>query len=551
MSGMNYPLQIEWMCKGKEGKPVSNFYPKVVGKIDVKCAGSTETRVRVKLCFHNSESNEVVISGQNIGKTDWDALDIRCILNPEYRRAKEYLWNIVRLELALVPQETIYHVTGLGIQNIDDVIVFLAGDHLIVPTADSGVKSKIELAESLFRLDIDLSLTPKETFEGMWEIIGLSYEIGRVLVAHVISGFVKKAFTNVGFNPCTVLMIKGKSGLLKSTFVPFLTQLYNRADRIKAETRFNSTIRFIEDILCEYKECTVVVDDLHTAESSGIKKRNGDTAEEIIRRISDDTGRGRKEGNVSMQKHFEGNVVFIGEYLIGRESTIPRTLVVDLTTPPDGKIFDIYYRHKPLLASTFYYYFLQWYVDNFNGICEAIDDMLSKFRQGNTDVEIHGRLRDTLFYLRTSYMLFLQFCCDSNFISEDQTEREFKDFNDQLSELIQKQQARFESDKGINDIDYLKIIRKLYKSKCFYLAKDAAHFDSQKHDGLIYESYDCLCLRGKCLDRIIEKYFPRVSRRELIRALKDMGALKLVKKKGTVQIRGKRFYGIRLSVLEK
>ena len=63
------------------------------------------------------------------------------------------------------------------------------------------------MTESSFKLNIDLSLTKKEVFEGMWEVIDLSYEIGRVLVAHVISGLARKAFTDAGFSPCTVLMI--------------------------------------------------------------------------------------------------------------------------------------------------------------------------------------------------------------------------------------------------------------------------------------------------------------------------------------------------------
>ena len=49
----NYPLQIEWMCQGEDDKPVSNFYPKVLSKINVKCDDGTEVRVRMKLCFGN------------------------------------------------------------------------------------------------------------------------------------------------------------------------------------------------------------------------------------------------------------------------------------------------------------------------------------------------------------------------------------------------------------------------------------------------------------------------------------------------------------------
>ena len=72
---------------------------------------------------------------------------------------------------------------------------------------------------------------------GMRELISLSPEIGRVLVAHVISGIIRAAFKEAGFNPCNVLMVIGKSGMLKSHYVPHLVQLYNRSDGIKAEFR--------------------------------------------------------------------------------------------------------------------------------------------------------------------------------------------------------------------------------------------------------------------------------------------------------------------------
>lgn len=551
--------QTIFCCKDGEGRPVSNFYPKVIKRLAVKGMEgieNSEIRVCMRLCFPSGESSEIVVSENDIGRIDWDKLDMRCILNPHYRQAKEYLWNVIRSELASVPLETIYHIDGLGIRNIDDAIFFLAGDHIITPTNGNKIESNIELGDSLFKLQIDTNFTKREVFEGMWELINLSPETGRILVAHVISGIVREAFIDAGFTPCSVLIVMGESGLLKSTYIPHLTQLYNRADGIKAETRFNSTDRFIEDVLCEYRECTAVIDDLHTAESGKIRKKNEDTAEEIIRRIGDDTGRGHKEGNTLVQKKFGGNVVFIGEYLIGKASTIPRALVVNLTKRPDGRILDIYQRHKPLLVSTFYYHFIQWYVDNFNEIRETIDEMLTAFRREGTDVEIHGRLRDTLFYLRTSYMFFLQFCCDSNFISEAQSVKEFKDFNDQLSELIQEQQARFRRDKEKSeDIDYLKLIRKFYKKGKFHLADSADTFRPDKHDGLIY--YGCLCLRREKLEKKFHKISPDIRIDDVIKSLVDKRALKLVSDKHTVKIAtlnkevgAMRFYAIWLNKLE-
>ena len=168
--------------------------------------------------------------------------------------------------------------------------------------------------------------------------------------------------------------------------------------------------------MSEYSECTAVIDDLHSAASKGIKNRNEDTAEEIIRRISDDTGRGHKEGNTLVQGKFRGNVVFIGEYVFGQESTIPRALVVELTRRPDGMVLDKYQRQQPLLVSTFYFFLIRWYVEHFDEIRNEIDIRLTKFRETMVHSAIHGRLCDTQFYLQFSYMVFLEFCVESGFI---------------------------------------------------------------------------------------------------------------------------------------
>lgn len=237
----------------------------------------------------------------------------------------------------------------LGITYSEEGVVFVAGDRVITRPSDTNSAVEIKPRVLGCRLDIDTMLSKDQAFEGMRELIRLSPEIGRMLVAHVIFGLTGAGFKKAGFTSCAVLAVTGKSGMLKSNYVPQITQLYNRADGIRADTRFNSTKRFIEDILSERDECTVVIDDLHTAEAKSIKRNNEITAEEIIRRVSDNTGRGHKEGNSTVQKKFGCNVVFIGEYVIGRESTVPRALVVNLTKKIDGVVLDKYQRKQPLL----------------------------------------------------------------------------------------------------------------------------------------------------------------------------------------------------------
>lgn len=542
--------QIDWFCFDEKGKPVCNFIPEVSTIIDVKSSDNkiVKSLINLNLQFQDGNNKECILPLSEIDRIDWFKIDQRCIVNPKYRKAKEYIGNIIRIGLNKAPTVTKYSLNKLGIECINDSIFFVVGDWVITRSSDNKPIPDFELEPLPFRLDIDPDITSKTAFEGIRKLVGLNAEIGNVLLAHTISGITRAAFKEAGITPNTVLMVVGKSNMLKSHYVPYIVQLYNRSNEIKAVTRFNSTTRFIEDILYEYSECTAVIDDLHTAASKSIKRTNETAAEEIIRRISDDTGRGRKEGNLLVQKKFRGNAVFIGEYSVGKESSIPRFLILNIRKRPDGSVLDKYQRHQPLLVSTFYYFFIQWYVDHFNEIRNEIDESLTEFRKKDMDSEIHGRLRDTFFYLKTSYMFFLKFCEESGFITNEDAKEDYIYFNSLLTKLIQEQQAKFMPEKRKSEtVDYLKLIRKLYKSDSFHLTANINEFNPKKHDGIIH--YNCLCLRGENLDKKISKIFPGFNHNELIDTLIANNALKRVKEKNTVQIKGLRFYGIYLHKL--
>lgn len=544
-----------WFFRDANNKGVATFIPKVLSKVDKVRTETIEHYVRLSLEFNGDEVTTVLAPLKEIEQVNWPDYDQRCILNQKYPKVGIYIGNVIRKNVNNAVTETIYVWERLGIHFINNIPIFAAGDRIIFRSPCNDEEPKIELKDLGFRLDINPNLSKEEAFEGVMDLINLSPEIGSVLVAHVISGIIRRAFKEAGFKPSTVLVVAGESGMLKSSYVPQLTQLYNRADQIKAETRFNSTTRFIEDMLYEYSECTVVIDDLHTAESKEIKKRNAVTAEEILRRISDDTGRGHKEGSSLIQKEFRGNVVFIQEYVSGKESSIPRALVVNLTKRPDGNILDKYQRRLSLHVSTFYSFFIQWYVENFEDIRDEIDVRLSKFREATTDSAIHGRLRDTQFYMQISFMFFLEFCRESGFISSDYAAEQYCSFASYMSELIRVQQDRFRPSKDFEERDYLKFISELYKNDKFCLADDAETFREKKHDGLIHQK--CLCLRREKLERKVQEFLPDVQIDEVVKFLVDRQALKMGKDKRTIKISAMnkregalRFYAIKLNMLE-
>lgn len=545
------PKPPDWTFFNEGGVPISTFIPSVISVVNIIGSSDTREAVRVRLFFKNGNFAETTVGMLDLDYVEWFNIDHRCIVNSRYRQARKYIADTIRAGISTAPIEQRYSLDWTGIHHFDNTIVFAAGDRVITRSSTAEADLAFELGPLQFRLDIDRNIDLSTAIDGMMRLIRLSPEIGSVLAAHTISGIIRAAFKEAGMTPCAVLVIVGKSGMLKSNYVPHLVQLYNRADGIGPATRFNSTKRFIEDALYEYSECTAVLDDLHTAKSRGIKRQNEDTAEEIIRRIADDTGRGRMDGKELVQRHFRGNAVFIGEYAIGKASTIPRALVVDITKPPNGAVLDEYQRSQPLLVSTFYYYFIQWYVDHFDEIRDAIDVRLTQLRKTTASSTTHGRLRDTQFYLQISFMVFLEFCKDSGAFSEEDATDTYNSFSTQLHELVQAQEARFRESIEVEAIDYLALIRDLYKKGYFRIAKDVKDFKPEKHDGLIY--YDCLCLRGKCLEQKLRGIQSNLSLDACVLALLSKDALKLVKSKYTVQINdigGKRFYAIKFNKLK-
>ena len=100
-------------------------------------------------------------------------------------------------------------------------------------------------------------------------------------------------------------------------------------------------------------------------------------------------------------------------------------------------------------------------------------------------------------------------------------------------------------------MDYWKLVKKLFKSDSFNVAKSIEEFDRDKHDGIIH--YDCLCLRRENLEKKIRKVFRGVRINDVIKALLSQDALKLVNSKNSVQIsglQGIRFYAIWLEMLD-
>lgn len=194
------PILPEWQLCDK-GTPISAFTPSVLSSI--KWINSTDgsnrsgDSVRVKLSFKDGDSTEAIVPLSDLDHLDWFEVDRRCVVNSRYRQAERHIADIIRVGVRNAPEERRYVLDRMGIHPIGNTVVFAAGDRVITRSSATEADSNYELGQLPFRLDIDKSLTAKQAFEGMRELISLSPEIGPVLVAHAISGIIRAAFKKV------------------------------------------------------------------------------------------------------------------------------------------------------------------------------------------------------------------------------------------------------------------------------------------------------------------------------------------------------------------
>jgi hypothetical protein len=74
-----------------EGKEVATFNPEVLAIVKVHTSTGTEERFKTRLLFKDGQSEIIIIPLSELDSGDWFQEDKRCLLNPYYRKAKQYI----------------------------------------------------------------------------------------------------------------------------------------------------------------------------------------------------------------------------------------------------------------------------------------------------------------------------------------------------------------------------------------------------------------------------------------------------------------------------
>lgn len=540
---------MKWMLEDLKGKPLCNFTLKVVGVDDVRFDGIGKCISRVKVRFDFGEKDEEDINIKDIpldeiDDTHWKDLDIRCCYYPEISESKveRYLSNIIREQLQKAPKRQVECLTHVGMFKIDGQPIFFTGKEVIPDCAKKDHIIENILSEET--LDINDELTEYDATREMIDFITLSPEAGQTLLAYKLGCFMRMAYEDVGRVPKSCIYLYGETGVQKTTFSSLMVQTYNRNRGINNPPRLNASIPAAVQILKEKAGDVAILDDLFPAESSKVRGQMEETLTEIVRYIADGTLPARMRGKELSQESPKCGVIFNAEYIIGKGSDAARIMPVEMTKPDIKRIR--YFQDHPLIISTFYYYYISWFVEHYDEICEVIREIWKRYE--NADMGVHDRLREMHFFLGSSYFLFLQYLYEKGFISDSNADRCYQSFNALLNLLVTKQDKRVKMGtlEQFGKIDYWREICELYRNQQFRTADSVDVFDIGQHDSVVYR--DCLYFRSECL----VKFFPNINPKEVACELERKGVLQVGKDRKTKQIfnlRGMRFYVIPLNYL--
>lgn len=535
---------------GRDSNFIGNFTLTDIGEVDVITEAGIIPSVKFKIKFDNgSISEDTTLPLEGLGKLDWYSLHPHLKLCQKLPTAQQNLVNLIRSALPNSPKQTQYQVKRLGTHTIDGEPVYNTGGNLIRCSSITKNCTNILVVPQDYNLDIDQNLNESEAAAEMMKVVSLSPDVGRVIFSHLLLYIMRKAYKDAVIAPCCSLLLYGGSGQFKTTFSAFLTQIHNRSKGILRPDRLNASIPAAIGLVYQKSDCVVVLDDLCPRDSKKTMAQQEDTLLEIARIIADGTRPAKIRGHTVPRKEPPScGVLFTGEYLIGTGSDAARLLPIRLTTPIDEvKLSEC--QAKPLVVSTFFHYYIKWYIENYSTIQDSLKKWWEKYTQ--TDLGVHRRLQETHFFLNTANKIFLQYCIEKGLTSFEKASVHHHSFENLLNCLVRAQDVRVKQ--GIhakpNNVDLFELLCALYKNGDFHVAKNRKRFNSapSKYDGLIHN--ELLCFQSESLIAILKKKGYSYTCADISRSLRARDALKLDSEGKNFKIGKTRYYGIYLSKL--
>lgn len=248
--------------------------------------------------------------------------------------------------------------------------------------------------------------------------------------------------------PNFVLYVYGVTGSQKSTIAVLMLGFFGKFNYIYNLSNFGDTKYHLLERAFTLKDTLMVVDDYHPSASRKDSEYKKETFLELVRQVSNRTGRGRLNPNATEKDRHEPRCLLMvtGEDLLAVPSALARIFTVE-TKRRDvdlNKLTEL--QSKAHLLPHAMASYIRWVQDNMNNVKEWFNKLFNAFRKKAYEQSKHAKLPEQVAFLQFGMSVALQWMKEKGIVSQEECTMRMKDSWNTLMNLSEKQSQRIEQE---------------------------------------------------------------------------------------------------------
>ncbi len=353
---------------------ISNFIPVVI-----KCMydiSNGQILFDLEVYFGNSKEpiRRDGIPVDKIQKMDWfKDIDCRCCVAP-YKATimKTFLYYQISL------MDTVPIINRMGWHLYENKMIYCFGSKVIGAT-EVNVSEKLKCT---FPENVELAFDQKEISRDILEMLCCCGENGYSLFLSGLYSFLGKVFEDAGIEKKYALYLYGKSATYKTTLARYFSCWGPGWDR-EAIFSLESTNRAREEELTKFSDCMCVLDDLAPLENRSASRQRNDQVGSVIRSTVNNAERKRMVGGKTVSTMVNVLLVVTAERILEIESIMNRCWLLNAEKFLATKEFLEFMKKHPNLIGTFFSFFIDWVINNYEKIICLIQSGWKYYEKAN------------------------------------------------------------------------------------------------------------------------------------------------------------------------
>ncbi len=480
---------------------IADFIPQVKKVKIYQCKNKTIRKYVIDFRCNNGLIEGVEIVSDELKHFPYNTIDDSLLLLPTISTANAEMEYFIRQQAAKAKKETITMFQQLGWHTIMGKHCYCAGD-IVIGLSECDSYDIDKSISNQIHLEIDVNMTERETVDYALQMIVVDAPATPIIFIFGMLGVMRQPILDAGINIPCALFLYGDTQSRKTEAAKQETQLYNRSlmksGLQTSSLRVNSTEYKSEELAEFLKDATLIYDDLFKEKDKVKRNKNESHFRNLLRNFADNSAR------ATARSSFKPNcqLIVTSEYMIQSLTDIGRLFLVEVKKPIDSaRLTEI--QKNPKALSTFYYFYIKWFAENYNRI---VSDLKMEFLCFRDTLAFHkvkyARLYEQAFLLRFCFGVFLEYAKTQ--IEEIDVDRYKEKFTEYINFYLHQEKGVLDeisgSEKTITNFSY-ELLQLLAEGRIKFGSKGSDCFN--KNDK-IYITTECF---GRALHSKYNKAF--------------------------------------------